>query len=332
MSAVVERPFVVTPINAQGSPQKRAPVVTVGVVAESSCCLPPELVARYGIQIVPIPFVFGTTTYLDGIDITPAQFYAQLIAARKPPSTSPPPPGAYLDAWRQAAQLTATQQGEQRGVVSVLVDGKISTMQRSARQALELAGDELPGVTVRLVDSLSAGMGQGFVALAAARAAQQGLLLGQVAQVAERVSQRMRLLVTLDTLDYLAQASRIPQVAALIGAKLAIKPVIQIAGGEVHPLARVRTRRRSLDYLFERLREQIPPSARLHAAVQHANAPNEAARFEARIHETFECIELYTTEFTPVMGGYCGPGLLGVAFYCEDDVGEHAQRVADTMA
>jgi len=278
--------------------------------------LPPELVARYGIQIVPIPFVFGTETYLDGVDITPAQFYGRLIVTRKPPSTSPPSPGAYLAAWRSAASsLAADAQDGQRGVVSLLVDGKLSTMQRSARQALDLAPDELPGVTVRLVDSLSAGMGQGFVALAAARAAQQGLPLAAVVAEAERVSARMRLLVTLDTLDYLAQTSRIPQVAALIGGKLAIKPVIQIVGGEAHPLARVRTRRRSLDYLFEQLRRQIPADARLHAAVQHAHASAEAAAFEALIRNTFACVELYTTEFTPVMGGYCGPGLLGVAFY-----------------
>jgi DegV family protein with EDD domain len=302
------------------SPQQQAPMPargqtrTVAVVAESTCCLPPELARDLAIGIIPIPFVFGEETYLDGVDITPAEFYRKLIAASEPPKTSPPAPGAYLEAWRQAA-------GSIPGgadVVSVTVDGKISTLQRSARLALELAPESLPGVGVRVVDSLSAGMGQGFVALAAARAARAGRTFEEVVAIAERVSRRVRLVVTLDTLEYLARASRIPQVAALLGGILAIKPIILIAEGDIHPLARVRGRRHALDQLVEHLRGLAPPGARLHAAVQHARAEEEAAWLEARIRAMFDCAEVYTTEFTPVMGGYCGPGLLGVAFYCED--------------
>ena len=291
---------------------------TVAVVAESTCCLPPELVRELAIGIIPIPFVFGEQTYLDGVDITPAQFYRTLVAAHEPPKTSPPAPGAYLEAWRQAARGIPGIPGG-ADVVSVTVDGMVSTLQRSARLALELAPEHLPGIGVRVVDSLSAGMGQGFVALAAARAARAGQSFEEVVAAAERVSQRVRLVVTLDTLEYLARASRIPQVAALLGGILAIKPIILIAEGDVHPLARVRGRRRSLDQLVEHVRQLAPPGgARLHAAVQHARAEEEAAWLEARIRAAFDCVEVYTTEFTPVMGGYCGPGLLGVAFYSED--------------
>jgi DegV family protein with EDD domain len=280
------------------------------VVCESTCCLPPELVERYRIGILPIPFVFGTETFLDGVDLTADQFYAKLAASRTPPKTSPPSPGEYLQAWRQAARDAST-------VVAVTVDSKISTLQRSARLAEELAADALPGTRVMVVDSLSAGMGQGFVALAAARAAADGASAEQVVAVAERLSVQVQMVVTLDTLDYLARASRIPQAAAIVGGVLAIKPIIQIAGGDIHPLARVRTRRRSIDALFDIVRRQVPEGARLHAAVQHARAADEAAALEARVRAEFDCVELYTTEFTPVMGGYCGPGLLGLAFYSE---------------
>jgi DegV family protein with EDD domain len=270
----------------------------VAIVCESTSCLPPELVQRYHIGIIPIPFVFDAQTFLDGVDTTPAEFYARLAASPTPPKTSPPSPGAYLEAWK-----TATQSAH--AVVLVTVDSKISTLQRSALFAQELAREALPETPIAIVDSLSAGMGQGFVALAAARAAQDGGTLDDVVAAADRVRWRVRMIVTLDTLEYLARTSRIPQVAAFVGGLLSIKPVVELSGGDIHLLARVRTRRRSIE------------DARVHVAVQHASAPEEAAALEDRVRRAFNCVELFTTEFTPVMGGYCGPGLLGAAFYTE---------------
>ncbi|HZC07587.1 MAG TPA: DegV family protein [Ktedonobacterales bacterium] len=287
------------------------PVRRVAVVTESACCLPPALARQYGVDILPIPYSFGDATYRDGVDLTPAQFYDLLRRSKTLPHTSPPSPGDYLEAWKRAAA-----RGED--VVTVCVDGSISTMQRSTRLAQRLAPAELPETTIRVVDSRSAGMGQGFVALAAARAAVAGASLDEVAAEAERVSQRVRLLVTLDTLDYLAQASRIPQVAAIVGGMLSIKPLFMLSGGDVQVLERVRARKRSIRRLLDHLRAMVPPGARLHAAVQHADAAAEAHDLEDTIREQFTCAELYTTEFTPVMGGYCGPGLLGVAFYYDD--------------
>ncbi|HZS92228.1 MAG TPA: DegV family protein [Chloroflexota bacterium] len=284
----------------------------VAIVCESTCCLPPDLARRYDIGIIPIPFVFGTQTFRDGVDITPAQFYARLAETGTPPKTSPPSPGEYLQAWREASRSASA-------VLLVTVDGRVSTLQRSARLAQEMAPQALPGVAVSVVDSQSAGMGQGFVALAAARAAMAGQPLAAVTAAAERVRRRVTLLVTLDTLEYLSRASRLPQVATFVGGLLAIKPVVQFSGGHIRLLARPRTRRRAIDELFERVARTVPPGARLHAAVQHAGAEVEAADFEVRLRGAFDCAELYTTEFTPVMGGYCGPGLLGVAFYSEEN-------------
>jgi DegV family protein with EDD domain len=293
-----------------GLPARSQPTGRVAIVAESTCCLPDALAEQYHITILPIPYVFGAETYRDGVDLTRAQFYEKLAATRTPPMTSPPSPGEYLQAWRDAAR-------DADAVVCVTVASGISTLQRSARLAQELAGDALPGKTVEVVDSLSAGMGQGFVALAAARAAAEGQSLDEIVRRAKQVAERVQLLVTLDTLDYLAKVSRIPQVAALLGGVLQIKPIIRVAHGSVHPLTRVRTRHRSIEQLLEYLRQDVRPDQPLHAAVQHAAAPEEAAALEARIRAEFTCAELYTTEFTPVMGGYCGPGLLGVAYYQE---------------
>ena len=282
----------------------------VGVVCESTACLPPELVERYSITVVPVPFVFGSDTFLDGVDLEPDAFYARLATSPARPKTSPPQPGAYLTAWE-----TAACQAE--ALVLVTVSATISTFERSARLAQSLAAERLPGTRVVVLDSGSAGMGQGFVVLAAARAAAAGLELERVYDQAQAVARHVNLVVTLDTLRYLASASRIPQVAALVGSLLDIKPIIRVFRGEIQPVTRVRTRRRALDQLVEVVRQLAPAGVPLHLAVQHARASDDAAQVLRRLSSMRECVEAYITEFTPVMGAYCGPGLVGAAFYPE---------------
>jgi fatty acid kinase fatty acid binding subunit len=285
--------------------------VSVAVVCESTACLPSEMTDELGITVIPVPFAFGDHTFLDGVDISPAEFYARLVNSRAAPRTSPPAPGAYLRTWECAA-------AGGRAIVMVTVAGSISTFGRSVRLAADLAATDLPDLPITVIDSGSAGMGQGFVALAAARSAAAGQPLAAVTASAMKVRNAVRLLVTLDTLEHLARASRIPQIASFVGGILAIKPIFELTAGEARPLARVRTRRRAIADLHDRLQRSIPEGARLHAGVQHAQAAEEAARLEEWLGMTFNCVELVTTEFTPVMGGYCGPGLLGIAYYVEE--------------
>lgn len=281
------------------------------VVVETTACLPEDVRRRYGIAVVPIPFVFGHEAFLDGVDLTPTQFYERLIATRTVPKTSPPSPGEYLEVWRAAAQGTGA-------VIAVTVDSKVSTLQRSTLLARDLAPQMLPGTRIEVVDSLSAGMGQGFVALAAARALAGGATVDEAVAAARAMADRVQMIVTLDTLEYLAKTSRIPQVAAFFGGILDLKPIIKISNGEIEPIGRVRTRRRSIEALRDHLRAHAPGGGVLHAAVQHARAEAEAARLAATLRDEYPIAELYTTEFTPVMGGYCGPGLLGIAYYFDE--------------
>jgi DegV family protein with EDD domain len=286
----------------------------IAVVCESTACLPQDVSRHYNITIIPIPFVFGDETFLDGVNITPREFYSRLEATHTPPRTSPPSPGEYLARWAALAEKGAS-------VMLVTASGKITSFNRSTRLAQELARQSLPRARVAVVDSGSAAMGQGFVTLAAARAAANGADIAGVVAAAERVRDHVEMIVTLDTLEYLARASRIPQVAAWVGGVLAIKPVILFARGDVTQLARVRTRRRSIEQLLSEMQRRVPPGARIHVAIHHTQAEAEASALRDQVTGVFSCVETYLTEFTPVMGAYCGPGLLGVAYYAEE--GEH---------
>jgi DegV family protein with EDD domain len=280
----------------------------VGVVCESTACLPVELVEQYAITVVPVPFVIDGTTFHDGVDISPQAFYDRLASSSALPKTSPPEPGAYLEAWQSA--------GDQRsGVLVVTVAGRIGTFERSVRVAESLARERLPDTRVKVLDSGSAAMGQGFVALAAAQAACKGMDLEGVYREAAAVARRVNLVVALDTLRYLARTSRIPQVASIVSSLLDLKPIIRLADGEVQPLARVRSRQRSLERLVVAICGLAPADQPLHLAVHHARARAEADHVLEQLANRRRLVETWVTEFTPVMGAYCGPGLVGAAFY-----------------
>ena len=127
---------------------------------------------------------------------------------------------------------------------------------------------------------------------------------------------RVQLLVTIDTLTYLARSGRVPRLLVWAASPLQVKPVVAYERGAYRPIAIVRTRRRAMERLFQAL-QQRAASGSLLVCVHHTNALQDAETLAERVRSTFQPKELLISEFTQVMGVHAGPGLLGFAFYTE---------------
>ncbi len=283
----------------------------VAVVTDTTACIPQEMVKEYGIELVPIEVIFDDRVYRDGIDITPAEFYAKLRQTEKLPTTSGSLPGPYLEAYRRASQRAD-------GIVCITESSKFSGMFNSARLAVEMAKEELPGVAVEVLECSSAAAGQGLVALAAARAAASGKNLAGVVEVVKELMHRVHLFAALDTLHYLVKGGRVPQAAALVNSILGIKPVFSVNGGEAHTVALPRSTKSAMKRILKLMMKKVGKGQPVHAAVMHADALEQARVLRDQISSRFNCVELFITEFTPVMGVHTGPGVIGAAFYSED--------------
>jgi DegV family protein with EDD domain len=277
----------------------------VVIVTDSSANVPPGLVQQLDIRVVPIVLAINGYAFQDGVDITPAQVYSLLREGKHAPTTSAPSIGDFLRVYVAAAQEAAC-------VVSIHLSPSLSATYNVAVAASQL----VEHVPVRVVDCPTAAMGQGFAVLEAARAAAAGAGPEAVIARAREVASKVQLLATIDTLEHLRRGGRIGGAAALLGAALRIKPVLSLAGGRVDVVARPRTQSRSLHVMLREMAAAVD-SQRLHAAVLHASAPEEAEELRQRIERQFDCSELLVTELTPVMGAHTGPGVLGVAFYVE---------------
>jgi len=275
------------------------------VVTDSNAAVPTDVARELDIRVVPIVMAFNGYTFRDGVDITPGQVYQLLRDGRVPPTTSAPSVGDFLRVFATASQ-TAT------GIVSIHLSPKLSATYAAAVAASHLIDD----VPIQVINCHSAAMGQGFVVMEAARAAEEGSDLETVIARAKEVASKMHLLATIDSLEYLHRGGRIGGAATLLGTVLQIKPILYVADGHVDVFARPRTKSKAVQIMLRHMAEEAGPHP-LHVAILHADALEEAEKLRQTIAHRFDCHELYVTELTPVMGAHTGPGVLGVAFYAE---------------
>ena len=282
----------------------------VGIVTDTIACLPRELVAEYGIKIVPINIIFEDKVYRDEVDITPSEVYRLLKQTDRLPTTSAPSPSAYLEAYSELSQRAES-------ILCLTLPPELTMVFQSAMLAKDMAKEELPDTTIEVIDCRTAAGAQGLIALAAARAAAAGKSLDEVLSVAQDMITRVHLIAMMDTLVYLAKGGRIPMAAAWAGSLLKVKPFLTVSQGKARMVTAVRTKQRGVERLLEIMRQRTGPNSPVHVIVMHADVLDEAEGLKQRITSEFDCAEIYVKDFTPVMGIHTGPGLLGLAFYAE---------------
>ena len=282
----------------------------VAIVTDSTSCIPADLVRDLDIRVVPLTYVFGDTAVPDDPDMDMPDFYRRLRTAKKPPTTSPASPGAYVNTFKELI-------GSVEAVLCITVSARFSGMHRAATVARDMVSGDSSPTRVEVMDSGGAAMLQGFVVLAAARAAAEGASLEEVTRIAESVKTRVRLLAVIDTFKYLGRSGRFPRVVAWGASLIGLKPVLSLRMGQVKPVTVARTRQGALRKMLRMLERDTRGKESVHVAILHANVPEEAEEFARQVSQTVDCTELLMSHLTPVMGIYTGPGVLGITYYTD---------------
>lgn len=272
----------------------------VAIVTDSVSDLPPQVAEEFGITVVPLVVRFGTDVYRDGLDLSPDEFYRKLKASKALPATSVPPPAAFADAYDRLAEKT-------NEIAVICLTSKLSATYQVALQATGLMKKKC---RVEVLDSGWAVMAQGFITIAAAKAARAGASLHEVLDVARRTMGRVAICAAFDTLEYLERGGRIGKAQAFLGSLLKVNPIIGLKDGEVYPVARERSRARAIDYLYN-----FATSFRNieGLAVEYAADLDEATRLVQRLRSKYPQVPIYLTRTSPVIGTHTGPGLIVVS-------------------
>ncbi|KUN92246.1 DegV family protein [Streptomyces caeruleatus] len=272
----------------------------VAIVTDSTAYLPPRTMERHGITSVPLTVVVGGQALDEGTEIS-TRSLAQALQKRRPVTTSRPSPQVFAEHYREVAEAGAT------GIVSLHLSAELS----GTYDAAVLAAREAP-VPVRVVDTGMVAMALGFSALAAAEAAETGGTVDEAVTAAEKRAGSTAAYFYVDTLDYLRRGGRIGAAQALLGSALAVKPLLQLEGGRIGPLEKVRTASKAIARL-EEIAADRAGSAQVDIAVHHLAAPDRASALADRLRARVPGLaDLHVSEVGAVIGAHTGPGLLGV--------------------
>jgi DegV family protein with EDD domain len=273
----------------------------IKIVTDSASDLAPDLAERHDITVVPLTIRFGDTEFLDRRDLTPEQFWSRCGSSSVLPETAAPSPGAFQQTFEQAAS------DGYDGIVCICLSGALSATCQAATSAAQAVGGDVP---VRVIDSRSITMGQGLMALSAARLSAEGKGIDDVAGLVQELVTRTRVFGALDTLDYLKKGGRIGGASAFLGSLLSIKPIIEVRDGVVEAESRQRTRTRSLRYLVDKVRQQGTIEQ---LSVLNAAAP-DIEDLLTMMAEVFPREDTILGDVGPVIGAHSGPGTVGVTF------------------
>lgn len=271
----------------------------VAVVTDSAADLTSEQAAQAGITVVPLICNFGEKEYRAGVDLSPEEFWQELTKPGAPfPKTAACAPGDFRSTFDRLLNDGAEE------IVYVGVGEKLSATISSARIARDLVGQE----KVHIVDSASASMGIGLLALLAAERAAAGASAADIVAELERRRDDLRLYVVLETLEYLKRGGRISPARAAIGGVLSVKPIITVANGEVETADKPRTRSKARARLIELLSEAKPERL----AVLHGQSPDIDAFIAELAQATGFPREQMTVHLVgSSVGPHVGPGAYG---------------------
>jgi len=274
----------------------------IRVVTDSGADIPKDLAQELGIRVVPLTIHFGDEERRDGVDLTPEEFFRRLRSGQLSRTTQPSP-AEFEKVYRALAEEGAD------AIISCHLSAEMSGTVQSATLASQMVD-----VPVHVVDTRSASMGIGMVAIEAARLARQGAGVDDIlARLGDIIAQQ-RVLFMVDTLEYLQRNGRIGKAQAFLGGLLNVKPLLTIDDGVVAPLERARGHAKAVSRIVERM-VALAGDKPQRVAVVHGNAPAEAASLAEQIRARVQVAEMFIAMLGPTIGTHAGPGTLGVVFY-----------------
>lgn len=276
----------------------------IHIVTDSTSDLRPEVLESHGVHMVPLSIQIGEKTYLDRIDLEPEPFLSLMAEAEELPKSSQPAPGVFKELYDELGK-----NGDQ--VLSIHMTGGMSGTVESARAAAELTQTD-----VTVIDSRYISYALTFQVLEAAKMAKEGKSMEEIVAKVDEIRKNTKLYVVVDTLDNLVKGGRIGKGRALVGSFLKIKPIASLDDGEYTPVAKARSHKKVVDWLYEDFIERTKGKTVKGVGFAHANGFAMAEPLRERIVESgFK--DSYFDFTTPVISTHTGIGALGFMFYTE---------------
>lgn len=276
----------------------------IHIVTDSTGELTKEEIERYNIHIVPLTFQFDQETFVDGKDISPEEFLKKMANTPKLPKSSQPAVGVFKELFDELGS-----NGDQ--VLVITMTGGMSGTVKSAEAAATMSESK-----VVVVDSRFISYALGFQVLEAARMAEEGKSIEEILERLDQVRSNTNLFVVVDTLENLIKGGRIGKGKGLIGSLLNIKPIASLEGGAYNPVAKVRSHKQVVKYIFKQFQEHTKGKTIKVVGIAHANGLAMGEPLKKMIEES-GCQNVKFGFTSPIISTHTGPGAIGISYYTD---------------
>ena len=277
------------------------------VVTDSTANLDQETIDKYGIKVVPIPYIIDGTEYQDGVDLTRPEFYEKMRNAKDFPTTSQPPVGEIINLYNQLAD-----EGYD-AVISIHIAGTISGLMTTLNN---LKG-QLDNIKLYPIDSSITEVPMGWMVKLAARMAAQNEDAEKIVAAVEQLKKQYDAVFVVDDLKNLAHGGRLSNASAFIGTVLKIKPLLHFdkESDKIVAFEKVRSLKKAMKRAQEIIKEETDKADYpFRLLVIHANNEKRGQEWAKEVQEAFPGIPVSLDEFDPVIAVHLGEGALALGF------------------
>ncbi|HEO8421219.1 DegV family protein [Niallia sp. FSL W8-0635] len=277
----------------------------IKIVTDSTVDLSQEILEKYEIEVVSLSIFINDKTYLDRVDITPAEFIDKMMESEELPKTSQPSVGTFVEKYDELAD-------KGYDIISIHMTGGMSGTVESAKSA-----SQLTKARVFVVDSEFISKGLSFQVLEAAEMAREGHNVADILQRLNHIKKHTKLYVVVDTLENLMKGGRIGKGKAFLGSLLNIKPIATLDDGVYTPITKVRSRSQAVKYLASAFLEDSLGKKIKSVGITHAGSLDVAIKLKEAIEKAtgFKKVDIDYT--TPIISTHTGKGAIGFSYYIE---------------
>ena len=277
---------------------------------DSTTDLPQHFVEQLQIAVIPMLFELDGKSYYNYLDhrqISPKEFYKQLRNGKNS-VTSQITTHTFIENFGGFLQ-------KGKDILYLSFSSGLSGTYQSSQIAVQELSEQYPQRTIRVIDTLSASMGQGLLVYLAAKMKQSGKSLTEVAEWVENNKQNICQWFTVDDLLFLKRGGRVSNSQAIVGTMLGIKPVLHVsAEGKLIPQQKVRGRKASLEALIQRFKDTALDTKNSTVFISHGDCQQDAEYVANQLQEKFGVQNIITHFIGPVIGSHSGPGTVAIFF------------------
>lgn len=262
---------------------------------------------KMGVSLIAMEIRFGTDVYLDGVDVTPEEFYDKLVESSELPKTS------LINEYRWEEKfLELTSNGDQ--VIAITISSKLSGTYEAAKNASLKFRDK-----VFVVDSMNCSAGERLLLQYAMTLAKDGMSAIDIKNTLDKEKDKIQIMAMVNTLEYLRKGGRISSVVAVAGTMLSIKPVVALVEGKVKLVGKAMGSKKANNLLNSLVQKHGIDFSRPLCTIWSGSddtvlkkyVKDSAHIWEGKVKDVPMCM------IGSTIGTHVGPGAVGVAFFAK---------------